>query len=181
MLLIPAACARMGSPPGGPEDKEPPAVEATTPAPDSTGVALDCRPLIVFSEKVRRETAEPLLRVSPPVGRLFFDWDGRRVRIRSAEGLRPEMTYRLSVAVGLEDLHRAKSVKKYESWFSTGSSFAPGRISGRLTMNDSAAVGGLVEARSLIDSLLVFDTEADSGGRYSFPYLPVGGYRLTAW
>jgi len=181
LIALAAACARMGSPPGGPEDKEPPAVETFQPAPDSTGIAPGSRLAVVFSEKVRRETAEPLVRLVPPAGRLFFNWDGRRVEIRPADSLRPDMTYRLSVAAGLEDLHRVKSEKRFESWFSTGGSFAPGKLGGSLKVNDSIAVAALVMAVSSADSALAFDTQSDSGGVYRFPYLPLGQYRLTAW
>ncbi|MEA2062328.1 MAG: Ig-like domain-containing protein, partial [Gemmatimonadota bacterium] len=108
-LALAAACARMGAPPGGPVDTEPPRVAAVCPAPDSTGVAPGAGIEITFSEKVSKQVAEKLISLSPPAGRLFFKWKGSRVRIGPESGLREDITYRLMVGPGLTDLHRVKN------------------------------------------------------------------------
>ena len=51
-IFFAAACARMGMPPGGPEDVEPPGVASLTPASDSTGVATGSTLEIEFTEDV---------------------------------------------------------------------------------------------------------------------------------
>ena len=181
VFLIMFSCARMGMPPGGPEDKEPPSVESTTPAADSTGVALDTEIELVFSEKVRREQAEPLVKLSPEAGRLYFKWDGRALRARPEKSLRPDVTYRVSVEPGLIDLHRVKSEKRYESFFSTGRVFSPGRISGTVQVGDSVVIGGRLRAVAQQDTTLVFFSESDSSGAYLLPYIPLGSYRVEAF
>jgi len=181
VFLIIFSCARMGRPPGGPEDTEPPRVESITPAADSTGVALDAEIELVFSEKVRRERAEPLVKLNPEAGRLYFKWDGRAVRVRPEESLRPDITYKVSVEPGLTDLHRVKNNQSFESFFSTGMVFSPGRISGTVQVGDSVVLGARLRAVSQKDTTLVFATESDSSGAYLLPYIPLGSYRVEAF
>ena len=181
VFLIVASCARMGLPPGGPEDTEPPSVESITPAADGTGVALDTEIELVFSEKVRREQAEPLVKLSPEAGRLYFKWDGRALRVRPENNLRPDVTYRVSVEPGLIDLHRVKNEKRQESFFSTGRVFSPGRISGTIRVSDSLVIEGRLRAVAQQDTTLVFFSESDSSGTYLLPYIPLGSYRVEAF
>lgn len=181
VFLLVSSCARMGPPPGGPEDTEPPRVESITPAQDSTGVALDTEIELVFSEKVRREQAEPLVKLNPEAGRLYFKWDGRAVRVRTEQNFRPAITYRLIVEPGLVDLHRVKSEQRFESYFSTGKAFSPGRISGTVQVRDSLVVGGRLRAVAQQDTTLVFTSGSDSSGAYLLPYLPLGSYRVEAF
>lgn len=181
VFLIVSSCARMGLPPGGPEDTEPPRVESVTPAPDSTGVGLDTELELIFSEKVRREQAEPLVKLNPGAGRLYFKWDGRAVRVRTEKDFRPALTYRLRVEPGLTDIHRVKSEQRFESFFSTGKAFSPGRISGTVQVRDSLVIEGKLRAVSQQDTTLVFEAESDSSGAYLLPYLPLGSYRLEAF
>jgi len=181
LCVLASACARMGAPTGGPEDKTPPRVESIVPAPDSTGVDRHVRVGLTFSEGVRHQEAERLVRLTPAAGRLFFDWQGRTVYIRPADSLRADITYRVSLEPGLTDLHRVKADSAFESWFSTGSRFSPGRISGRVLYRDSLVIGARVSAVSTADTALAFDCRSDSSGRYSLPYLPFGSFRLYAF
>ncbi|MEA1996736.1 MAG: Ig-like domain-containing protein, partial [Gemmatimonadota bacterium] len=180
-ILILVSCARMGPPPGGPEDKEPPAVASVTPAPDSTSVALDAVIEVLFTEKVKKDQAERLVSLTPAAGRFFFKWDGAALRARPEGALRPDITYRLTVEPGLVDLHRVKSDKRFVSFFSTGSHFSPGRIEGHVAFQDSMAAGARLSAVSIEDTTLAFAAESDSSGSYVFPYLPFGKYRLSAY
>ncbi len=175
------ACARMGAPTGGPEDKEPPRVESVFPSPDSSGVDRGSQITVTFSESVRRPEAERLLRLNPSAGRLFFEWQGRTVTIRPSDSLRADITYRLSLEPGLSDMHKVKAVTGYESWFSTGAQFSPGRITGQVLHRDSLVIGAFVSAALTADTSVVFDCRSDSSGRYSLPYLPFGQYHLRAF
>ncbi|MCE5272345.1 Ig-like domain-containing protein [bacterium] len=181
LCVLAAACARMGAPTGGPEDKTPPRVESIVPAPDSTGVDRHSRVSLTFSEGVRHQEAERLIHLTPAAGRLFFDWQGRTVHLRPADSLRADITYRVSLEPGLTDLHRVKADSAFESWFSTGSRFSPGRLSGRVFYRDSLVIGALICAVSAADTGLAFDCRSDSSGRWSLPYLPFGSFRLNAY
>ncbi|MBN2288513.1 MAG: Ig-like domain-containing protein, partial [Candidatus Glassbacteria bacterium] len=175
------SCARMGPPPGGPVDTERPRVAVVVPAPDSTGVGTDAEIEIVFSEKVNKQDAERLVKLSPPAGRLYFRWKGARVRVRPEPGLRQEMTYRLRVEPGLTDLHRVKNDSAFTSYFATGLHFSPGRIEGTVSCRDTLVADALLYAAAVEDTTLVFETASDSAGRYFFAYLPYGQYRLSAF
>jgi len=175
------SCARMGAPPGGPEDIEPPRVSMVVPAPDSTGISVNAEVEITFSEKVRKPEAERLIGLSPPAGRLYFKWKANRLRIRPERPLRENMTYRLRVKPGLTDLHRVKNDSSFISYFATGRHFSPGRIEGTVAYRDTLIEEALVFATSLEDSTLVFDSRTDSAGGYFLPYLPYGKYRLRAF
>ena len=181
LLLLGGSCARMGAPPGGPEDTEPPRVAMVMPAPDSTGIPADAEIEIAFSEKVKKPEAERLIDLSPPAGRLYFKWKANRVRIRSQRRFRQNLTYRLTIQPGLTDLHRVRNDSSFTSYFATGRHFAPGRIEGTVSYKDTLMAQALLFAVSIEDTTLVFDTETDSAGSYLFPYLPYGEYRLRAF
>ena len=181
VLVLGGSCARMGTPPGGPEDTEPPRVVTVVPAPDSTGVQAEAEIEITFSEKVRKLEAERLISLSPSAGRLYFKWKGNRIRLRPEDRFRQNLTYRLTIEPGLTDLHRVRNDSSFTSYFSTGRHFAPGRIEGTVFYRDTLVVEALVYATSLADTALVFDSRTDSAGSYLFPYLPYGEYRLMAF
>ncbi len=180
-LALAVSCARMGAPSGGLPDTEPPAVAEFIPAADSTGVAVDAPLAVIFSEEIRREQIEKLVSLSPPAGRLRFEWEGRRLGLRTAGELRPGVTYRLTVDPGVTDLHGVKSTRRFTGYFSTGITFSPGRLAGTVTHRDSLAIGALLFAAPVGDTSLVFRSEADSSGRYLFPYLPLGEFGLRAF
>lgn len=156
-------------------------MESVVPSPDSTGVDRGSRITVTFSESVRRPEAERLLRLNPSAGRLFFEWQGRMVTIRPSDSLRADITYRLSLEPGLSDMHKVKAVTGYESWFSTGAQFSPGRITGQVLHRDSLVIGALVSATLTADTSVVFDCRSDSSGRYSLPYLPFGRYHIRVF
>jgi Big-like domain-containing protein len=181
VLLIFAACARMGSPPGGPEDIEPPRVAEVAPHSDSARVPLKPELVVAFSEKVQKEQAQLLVQLSPDPGRLYFNWDGPRLSITVKDSLRPDVTYRLRVRPGVTDMHRVKADSSFVSYFSTGSEFDAGEIAGTVTHADSGVFGAVIRAAWMKDTTLVYDTYTDSSGAYRLPYLRGGGYHLLAF
>ncbi|MFC1614125.1 Ig-like domain-containing domain [Gemmatimonadota bacterium] len=180
-LALCLSCARMGAPPGGPEDTEPPRVAAVVPSPDSTGVRPDVEIEITFSEKVKKQEAERLIEISPSAGRLYYNWKGNRVSVRPERRLRDNMTYCLTVKPGLVDLHRVKMDTVFFCYFATGPHFSPGRIEGTVSYRDTLAKEALVFAASLGDTTLLFSSSTDSAGSYLFPYLPYGEYRMDVF
>ncbi len=181
VLLFFAACARMGAPPGGPEDTQPPRVIEVAPRTDSAGVPPKPELTLTFSEKVRKEQAQMLVELSPDPGRLYFSWDGPRLKITTQDSLRPELTYRLRVRPGVTDMHRVRADSAFVSYFSTGGQFDAGEISGTVTHADSGVFGAVVRAAWMKDTTLVYDTYTDSSGAYRLPYLRGGGYYLLAF
>ncbi len=181
VLLVFAACARMGAPPGGPEDTQPPRVAEVAPHTDSANVPLKPELTLTFSEKVRKEQAQMLVQLSPDPGRLYFSWDGPRLKITTQDSLRPDVTYRLRVRPGVTDMHRVRADSSFVSYFSTGGQLDAGEISGTVTHADSGVFGAVVRAAWMKDTTLVYDTYTDSSGAYRLPYLRGGGYHLLAY
>ena len=181
LLAVGAGCARMGAPQGGPEDKDPPRIEAVSPTPDSTGVPQATRVRLVFSEDVQRQEAERLISLAPYRGRLFFEWEGSTVKLRPAEPLKADITWRVRIGPGLTDMHRVKSDSSFSSYFSTGTRFSPGRITGMVTYRDSLVREVLLRAVPAADTSLAFEVSSDSTGRYVLPYLPLGEFSLSAF
>lgn len=180
-LLVFTACARMGSPPGGPEDVQPPRVAEVAPHSDSARVPLKPELTLTFSEKVRKEKAQMLVELSPDPGRLYFDWDGPRLKITTQDSLRADITYRIRVRPGVIDMHRVTADSSFVSYFSTGEQFDAGEISGTVTHADSGVFGAVVRAAWMKDTTLVYNTYTDSSGAYRLPYLKSGGYHLLAY
>ena len=182
LLLIFQSCARMGSPTGGPEDKEPPTVVAVSPGADSSGVPVDFSPVAVtFSEPVKRQEAQRLVRIFPDPGLRDIGWKGTTLKITPVEPLRQKITYRVVVDKGIHDVHGVISNKTAVSYFSTGERFSPGKVEGLVERGDTAVVEAVIKVRSVEDTSLVFSARADSSGRYEVPYLPLGEFKVLAF
>ncbi len=128
----------MRQPPGGgPIDKTPPQVIGTVPASDSLFVPPDlARIEILFSERMNQATLRNNLFISPPIDYdpEWEDWDA--VRLLLSDSLLPERTYVISVAAGVEDLHKNKMAESVQFAFSTGKQMDRNRIQGRLFSKD---------------------------------------------
>ncbi|HVE79659.1 MAG TPA: Ig-like domain-containing protein, partial [Gemmatimonadaceae bacterium] len=184
LAALASACASPGFPPGGPEDRDPPQLEATTP--DSG--ALDVRPsriLFRFDEVVseRPSGAQNLNRlflISPRDGEPRVDWDREVVRVRPRRGWRPNTTYTITMLPGMSDLRGNTAKTGAVTVFSTGSSIPPTRIRG--VVFDWPA--GQLLARALVEAVsadsTVYVTQADSSGTFELPFLPPGGYVVRA-
>ena len=181
LLATLAACARMGAPPGGPVDTQPPSVVSVAPHSDSAGVPLRPEIMLTFSEKVQKEQAQMLVELSPDPGRLLFNWDGSTLKLTTRDSLRPDVTYRLRVRPGVTDIHRVTADSSFVSYFATGGRFDAGEITGTVTLADSGVYGAVVRAAWMKDTTLVYDTYTDSSGAYRLPYLRTGGYHLLAF
>lgn len=176
------SCARMGAPTGGPEDKEPPTVVIVSPGADSSGVPTDFAPIsVTFSEPVKRQEAQKFVRIVPDPGLRETSWKGTTLRISPIDELREEITYRVVVDKGIHDLHGVISSKTFESYFSTGKRFSPGKVEGLVERGDTAVTEAVILIRSTVDTSLVFSSRADSSGRYVVPYLPLGEFNVLVF
>jgi hypothetical protein len=179
-----AACAVMEPPPGGPEDRKPPVVVSTIPAPDSAGIARDVTPVIMFSEKVDPASFKNRVFIYPPVEFDRLKVKGERLEI-GFKGLLPETTICLLVRPGIRDYHRVESRQNYLFFFSTGDSIATGEISGVILFKgkpDTTGVAELFAARG--DTTLDLRTAkrarvafADANGAFALRALPADDSR----
>jgi hypothetical protein len=187
--LLGLACAGQIAPSGGPPDTTPPEIVATVPAPGTLGFqGSELR--LAFSEYVDRRSLEESVFLSPPVGRLEFDWSGTEVAIRFRDTLRPRTTYILTVGTDVRDV-REKGNRMSASFalpFSTGDHIDSASIAGRVF--DASPGGIMIFAYRLSahrpDTLNPetagpdFVTQTGKDGTFRMPYLPLDSYRLIA-
>jgi hypothetical protein len=132
LALAAASCGRKGPPSGGPPDIEPPRVVEATPDSGAAHVPLDVIPSLTFSEGMEPRSTNDAIALAPPVGIRSLRWSGRTVRAELAERLRAHQTYTLIVGFGARDRHGNTMAEGSSVVFTTGDSFPPGRIGGRL-------------------------------------------------
>jgi hypothetical protein len=185
LALLAAACAVMQAPSGGPEDKTPPRVIETVPAPDSAGVARDVTVRVVYSEKVDPTSFKNRVSILPREEFSHLKVRGDRVEIGFAHDL-PETTFCLLIGAGVRDYHRVENKRPYLLFFSTADSIETGKVSGFITFKgkpDSAGVAELfavrpdsaTEMRSSQRARVAF---ARKDGSFTFEALPTDGSRF---
>ncbi len=131
LSALAASCASQGEPPGGPPRTTPPQIVRVVPesgavVPDWHGDAV-----IVFDEVIDEMPASPgppgaitgLARqviLSPAAGEVKVSWHRTAIRVRPAEGWRPQRVYRLELLPGITDLRRNVLKRGTTVVFSTG-------------------------------------------------------------
>lgn len=124
------ACAISEAPSGGPEDQAQPAVVATMPTADSTGVDPSSSIAITFGEDMTRARVERLVLIQPPITFESVGWDDRTLVIRPRGGLMRDTTYVVQVKPGYRDRHGVTGTQSREFAFATGASLDTASITG---------------------------------------------------
>jgi hypothetical protein len=179
-------CASTGAPPGGPERHTPP--EITGISPDSGETKVNIRQVefrfdeVVSDKPTGSATLEGLFLISPRDGSPDVSWHRSRITVAPRKGFRPNTAYRVTLLPGLTDL-RGNVLKQGRTiLFSTGETFPPFRIIGRVFdwESQNPANGAIVEAIWKQDTSLVYVTASDSSGQFDVGPLPAGQYTLRA-
>ena len=187
-------CAKEGMPPGGPEDTIPPKVITTSPSSDSTGVNINSKIKITFSERMQPESVEGAIFVSPfPKTPLEYSWKGKTLILSSSEPWQEDRTYVVTIGTGAQDLHRNRMSQSATLAFSTGKSIDRGAIRGEVWVKEGAELGKDIEIgiwayllseeqREVYPTKEKPDyvTQADEEGKYALRNLGWGKYRLFA-
>ena len=187
-LLGIIACARIGSPSGGPDDKVAPQILATNP--ESTGAYPDWDRDVEFKfDEVVSEGSsasmglgtgdlEKLILLSPSAGVPVVHWKRDRITVRPREGWKRGRVYRVELLPGVADLRRNKSDTTVVLTFSTGGEPPTDTLRGLAIdwVAGKPARQALIELVLLPDSL-VYRAVADSGGRFELGPLPRGTWR----
>jgi hypothetical protein len=185
--VVLAACASAGTPPGGPERREPPRIVATNPDSGATNVKIS-EVEFKFDEVVNDHptgpsaTLDQLFMISPRDGSASVSWHRSRITVRPRRGFRANTAYRITMLPGLADLRGNVRKEGATILFSTGATFPTLGIVG--TVFDWAAQhtanGAYVEAISLADTTLAYISATDSLGRFDVGPLPAGDYLVRA-
>ena len=124
-ILLWVACARIGAPTGGAEDKTPPKVLKTLPANESVHFTGN-RLRIYFDEYIQLKDIRKQLIISPPME--YFPEitpsgnAAKYIDIRILDTLKPNTTYTLNFGKSIQDNNEGNPLSFYTYTFSTGSS-----------------------------------------------------------
>jgi hypothetical protein len=184
-VLVLAACASPGIPPGGPVDKTAPVLLEVVPDSARTRVTP---PAVIFhfdevvSERPPAATSlDQLFLISPRDGAPSVDWKRKDVTVRPGKGWRANTTYVVTMLPGMADLRGNVRTAGARTVFSTGPSLAAHHVSGKAWnwLTGAAASGAYVEAIQLPDSIR-YIALADSLGSFRVDYLPAGQFLVRA-
>ena len=200
ILLLFFACARIGSPDGGPYDETPPKVVHTSPKFGATNEKNVKRITIEFDEIVKVDNPSERVVISPPqIQQPEIEANGRRITVTLLDSLKPNMTYTIDFADAIVDNNEGNPYGDYAFTFSTGESVDTFQVSGHVLNAENLEpikgmlvglykVGGNAEGDSvkeLPDSVfraIPFEriSRTDSRGHFVVKGLSPGQYRAFA-
>ena len=187
MLGCLAACASPGLPPGGPERHTPPLI--TRLRPDTNTVNVRAKELeIEYDEVVSEHPANAsslndLVLISPRNGAPRVDWHRSTLSIRPSRGFRPNTAYTVTVLPGVADLRGNIRRTSTVVTFSTGPKIPATVFRGTMFdwLSGVPVNTGMVEARLVSDTSVVYLTASDSIGRYRMIGMPPAQYMVRGY
>ena len=134
LLLGFIGCASIKPPPGGPEDKTPPALDTVMPSQRHLNVERDTKLHFIFKENIDRSSFMSSLSVIPYMsGVVKYKWSGYdEVVVTLPEQLRENTTYVVSLSKDLKTRRGGPLLVPMQIVFSTGSIIDTGHISGTM-------------------------------------------------
>ena len=133
ILLLFFACARIGSPDGGPYDETPPKVVHTSPKFGATNEKHVKRITIEFDEIVKVDNPSERVVISPPqIQQPEIEANGRRITVTLLDSLKPDMTYTIDFADAIVDNNEGNPYGDYAFTFSTGERVDTFQVSGHV-------------------------------------------------
>jgi hypothetical protein len=192
LLGLLVSCAHQVPPGGGPDDRVPPSVAESVPAPGTVGCGRDAHITLTFSEWISPRTVEKSVTVFPPPAEGFrTKAAGRVLEIRPKGLLAESTTYHVEVTTGLQDLRGNPVATPFHLIFSTGSVLDSGEISGcivdqnRNNAQPKIALFEVPREGSFFDTLLFgvpsYLAQTDTLGSFTLSHIRPGTYRLCAF
>ena len=160
ILLLFFACARIGSPDGGPYDETPPKVVHTSPKFGGTNEKNVKRITIEFDEIVKVDNPSERVVISPPqIQQPEIEANGRRITVTLLDSLKPDMTYTIDFADAIVDNNEGNPYGDYAFTFSTGERVDTFQMSGHvLNAKDLEPIKGMLVGLYKVGD----DVESDS-------------------
>lgn len=132
IIIAAGACAKQGSPSGGPRDTTPPEVVRSIPMNGTTNFSGKTI-TITFNEYVVLDKIQEKFMISPPVEkRPEISTRGKSVVISIDENLRDSTTYTLYFQDAVRDLNEGNILENYQFVFSTGAYIDSLMLDGRV-------------------------------------------------
>lgn len=191
-LAAVGACARPGSPPGGPGDRLPPVVAQVEPDTFAIIEPGDRTVRLRFNERISRRPVQGTLAaavtVSPRTGEVKVSHNRMGLDIEVEGGLQPGLVYRVAVAPVLEDMFDNPMAVPFEWVFSTGDDVRPNAIVGQVwdATTGEPVEAAQIEVRRADAAAAPADTfpyvaTTDSVGIFVVRYVPEGRLNVQAW
>ena len=140
ILSLIYSCAKIGSPTGGPRDREPPVVVKTVPVAGATGYS-GYKVEITLDEYVALDNINENLIVSPPAKKKPKVWiKSKTVIAEFEEDFRDSTTYNLNFQDAIKDLNEGNILEDYQIAFSTGSVLDSLSVTGNVYHADNLEV-----------------------------------------
>ena len=205
LLPLLCGCAQVGSPTGGPQDETPPRLTGSAPADSAVNVDTRTDVVLRFSERMRKESVERALFISPyPDPYPLIRWrDGdRTLRIRFDEPLDEDRTYVITVGTDATDAHGVRLASASTIAFAAGPHIDAGEIRGSVWRAERGAlvpavgaavglylVGAVADTApsaserdpNPVDRHAAYQSQTGDDGAFAFAYLAPGTYRALAW
>ncbi len=187
--LTALACARLGTPAGGPQDQRPPVVIQAEPAPRAIVADPSTRVRFRFSERISerpaRGTLDDAVVVSPATGAVRVDHGRETLDVAVEGGFRPGLVYRVTVLPVIEDLFGNEMTDPFELVFSTGAELTENAIAGQVLdrINGEPVPDAVVllHPTAPVPDTLVHLARSDDEGLFFFRYVPEGRYSMVAF
>jgi hypothetical protein len=187
LLALVGSCASAGAPPGGPEDKSPPQVVKVTPDSGETNAkvrSVEFRFDEVVNDRVSGPNAgvSSFFLISPRNGATEASWHRSRITVRPKNGFRDNTAYRITLLPGLSDLRGNSRKEPATVVFSTGPTFPPFTIRGRVfdLAAQRPAPNAYIEAAVRGDTSFVYVGTADTSGTFVLGPVNANTYILRA-
>ena len=180
-------CAGQIPPSGGPPDTTPPVIIETYPK-EKQLQFKDNKFFFSFNKYIDRRSFQESFFISPPLGELDFEWDGKDVEVRFSDSLISNTTYIITIGTDVKDTRNNRLARAFSLPFSTGDKIDSGLISG-VVINEKPE--GIMIFAYPIDTQSKdtlnpsetkpkYLTQTGSDGTFILPYLASGTYRLIA-
>ncbi len=194
ILLLLHACARIGTPDGGPYDEIPPRVVRTSPRLGESNVKHAKRITIEFDEFIKIDNAAEKVVISPPqIQQPEIEANGKKVTISLLDSLKPDMTYTIDFADAIVDNNEGNPYGDFAFTFSTGQQVDTFQVSGHvLDASNLEPIKGILVGLYKLDSLQTLPdstfrtlpleriSRTDSRGHFVVKGLSPGQYRAFA-
>lgn len=185
------ACARIGSPEGGPKDTTPPRVVEAKSTPNGALNFRERAIYLTFDEWVTLQEVNTQVFVSPPLAkRPEVTLKGRTVvfRFDEDEQLRPNTTYTIFFGTAVRDLHEGNVAQDLRFVFSTGDHIDSTTLVGVVVdafSNEPVENASVMLYDNLADSAIVTErpyylARTDKSGQLRLPNVRPGTYRCVA-
>ncbi len=161
LFLLLCGCAAIQPPPGGPEDKNPPAMDTTEPPQKALNVSRTPRIRFQFKQNVDRNSFAQAITITPYLpGVVKYNWYGYdEVQVELPDTLRKNTTYVITLTKDLKTLRGGPLKEPYQLLFSTGNEIDTGMITGHIL--PPIVLGGATDLKNV--SVFAYDLSDKNG------------------